>query len=85
MREFQHKIRHEGGLHARVAVSLARICQDYESRVSIRKDMTAGDGKEVFSMMNLKAVRGEVLTFQIDGTDEAEAEEQLCRWCRTFL
>lgn len=85
MRQFQHKVLHEGGLHARVAVSLARICRDYESQVSILKGMTAGDGKEVFSMMNLKAGRGDMLTFVIEGTDEAEVEEQLCRWCQVYL
>ncbi|MEY8355847.1 HPr family phosphocarrier protein [Lachnospiraceae bacterium 54-53] len=85
MRQFQHKILHEGGLHARVAVSLAGMCRDYESRVSVQKGGMAGDGRDVFSMMNLKAARGEVLTFLIEGADEAEVEEQLCRWCGTFL
>ncbi len=85
MRQFQHKILHEGGLHARMAVSLAGMCRDYESRVAIQKGGVAGDGKDVFSMMNLKAVRGEVLTFLIEGTDEVEMEEQVGQWCRTFL
>jgi phosphotransferase system HPr (HPr) family protein len=85
MRQFQHLILHEGGLHARVAVNLAGICRDYESRVSIQKGVLAGDGKDVFSMMNLKAVRGEVLTFQMEGPDEAEVEEQISQWCKSFL
>lgn len=85
MRQFQHLILHEGGLHARVAVSLAGICRDYESCVAIKKGGLAGDGKDVFSMMNLKAVRGEFLTFQIEGPDEAEVEEQICQWCKSFL
>jgi phosphotransferase system HPr (HPr) family protein len=85
MRQFQHIILHEGGLHARVAVSLAGMCRDYESRVSIQKGELAGDGKDVFSMMNLKAVRGEVLTFLIEGTDEMEVEEQILQWCKTYL
>lgn len=85
MKQFQHIILHEGGLHARVAVSLAGMCRDYESRVSIQKSGLTGDGKDVFSMMNLKAVRGEVLTFLIEGNDEVELKEQIGQWCRTFL
>ena len=84
MRQFQHKILHEGGLHARVAGSLAGICRDYESRVFIQKGRLAGDCKDVFSMMNLKAGQGEVLTFVIEGTDEAEVEEQISQWILIF-
>lgn len=36
-------------------------------------------------MMNLKVVRGEILSFQMEGPDEAEVEKQVRQWCKTFL
>lgn len=85
MKQFQYKICHGQGLHARVAVSMAKLCREYESRILIEMKKASGDGKEVFSIMNLKAVHGDVLSFFIEGEDEEEAAAQLTVWCGQYL
>lgn len=64
------------GLHARPAVSLVRLLQDYKCDIKVYKN---GDetkmyhSKSILSVMSIGAIMGDELTFLANGTDEKEA------------
>mgnify|MGYP000181744129 CR=1 FL=1 len=63
METYKHLIISRDGLHARIAVYLAKICRDAESTVEVRNKERRANGKEVFSVMNLYANQGDELEF----------------------
>jgi phosphocarrier protein HPr len=64
------------GLHARPAVSLVRLLQDFQCDIKVYKN---GDEtkmyhpKSILSVMSISAMQGDELTFLADGADEKEA------------
>ena len=67
------------GMHVRPAGALAKVCQKYESEVTVANAGNAVSGKSVLGLMTLEAPVGTVLKVVADGGDAdlavAEIEE----------
>ena len=85
METYKHLIISRDGLHARIAVYLAKIRRDAESTVEVRNKERRANGKEVFSVMNLYANQGDELEFLVDGSDEEEILGQIAVFCGEYL
>ena len=73
MKGYRYVITNPEGLHARIAVNLAKICRDAEGRIVVSAGDRKADGKEVFAVMNLYAVKGDELVFLVEGGDEEDS------------
>lgn len=73
MKEFSYIIKDELGIHARPAGLLVKKASSFQSSISIIKDSKTADSKKIFSLMSLGAKKGDTITVQISGEDEAEA------------
>lgn len=85
MRRYRYVITNPEGLHARLAVELAKICRDAESCVAVSTGNKHANGKEVFTVMNLYAGPGDELEFLVEGSDEEEILRQIERFCEKYL
>ena len=67
------------GMHVRPAGALAKVCQKYESEVTVANAGNAVSGKSVLGLMTLEAPVGTVLKVTAEGGDAdlavAEIEE----------
>ncbi len=61
------------GLHVRPAGALSKLCQSFESNISVAKDGHEVSGKSVLGLMTLEAPCGTVLTVTADGPDAEDA------------
>lgn len=77
MRSFVHAIADPLGLHARSCVSVAREASKWASKVVIRHLDVEADGKSMASLLSLRAHRGDVISVNCNGPDEAEAASAL--------
>ena len=75
MVRFTYTISDIQGLHARNALQLARAAEDYKCRIRVSCREKDVDGKQVLSLMELGGRCGDILTFTMEGADEAEAGE----------
>lgn len=75
MVSFTYVITDELGIHARPARLLIKETEKLESNVMICKGSRQADGKKIFSLMNLAAKKGDMLTIQVEGRNEAADAE----------
>ncbi len=70
------------GLHARAAAKMVRLANGFESEILLaRSDMRhrTVDAKSIISLLLLAASQGTMIELIIDGSDETDAMEALCR------
>ncbi|HYT70197.1 MAG TPA: HPr family phosphocarrier protein [Gemmatimonadales bacterium] len=65
------------GMHARPAAELVKVANRFRSKVEVRKDDLAVNGKSILGVMMLAAECGSSLTITTDGDDAGEAMEAL--------
>lgn len=66
------EIINRAGLHARAASKLVALTGTFSCKIQIgNKKMV--DGKSIFSLMMLEAIKGTTLTVEADGRDEEKA------------
>jgi phosphocarrier protein len=70
-------ISNELGLHARAAARFVELASGYSSEVWISKDGNRVNGKSIMGILTLAAARGETVTVEVDGENEAVALEEL--------
>ena len=56
-----------------ILLSTIKEAKKFESRLSAAKGAKKGDLKKLFSIMGLGAKKGDTLTIEAEGADEAEA------------
>lgn len=61
------------GLHARAAARLVAVAKTFASRITLKKDGTAVDGKSIMNILLLAAPVDSVLELTVEGEDEAAA------------
>jgi phosphocarrier protein HPr len=71
------KVLNELGIHARVASRLVRCVCSFESSVCAKKEDREYNLKNVLGVMTLNAKCNEIVTIEIDGTDEAQAAQAI--------
>ncbi len=85
MKGYRYVIRNPEGLHARLAVDLAKICRDAESRIAVSAGGRKANGKEVFTVKTLYAVKGDELEILVEGADEEEIVGLIEAFCVSQL
>ena len=65
------------GLHARAAAKLVSLASTFESEITLEKDGRRVNAKSIMGVMMLAASQGTLLSLEIEGPDEQEAERQL--------
>lgn len=69
------KVLNELGIHARVASRLVRCASSFESSIYGKKEDKLYNLKNVLGVMTFNAKCNEVVTIEIDGSDEEEAAQ----------
>jgi phosphocarrier protein HPr len=70
------------GMHARAAARLVRLAGGFRSDIRLTRSDALHrtvDAKSIFSVLLLAATQGTMIDIIVDGPDEAEAMESLCR------
>jgi len=72
---------HEGGLHARPAVTLTKLAKTFSARILLASDAAGPwiDAKSVVKVMAMKTRRGAQLHVQAAGADAAQAVTALVK------
>ena len=65
------------GLHARASAKFVSTAAQFQSHIDVIKDSQTINGKSIMGVMMLAASQGSVLTFEIEGPDEAAMEKAL--------
>lgn len=77
MKNLKITLENETGLHARPASALVQASQKYDSEIKILKDDDIYNAKSMMSILSMGASMGTVLEFQIEGSDEDKAYEEI--------
>jgi phosphocarrier protein HPr len=67
------------GLHARAAAKFVTLATGFESEVQLSHNGNQVNGKSIMGVMMLAAAKGAQLELLIEGPDEQEAAEKLCK------
>jgi phosphotransferase system HPr (HPr) family protein len=70
-------VKSEQGLHIRPCTLLAQLAMKFQSRIRLTKGTTHVDAKSILELMTLAATSGTALDLEVDGSDAAEAIEQI--------
>ena len=73
----QLEVVNELGLHARVASRIVREARKFQSSVLVKKEGKSYDLKNVTGVITVNAKRGDILTVEFDGDDEAAAADSM--------
>ncbi len=85
MREKEFSINTVTGLHARPAALLVDIADKYEARVNIVFNDTTANAKSIISVLSLGLGKGDRFVLVTDGSDEANAMENLTEFIEQNL
>lgn len=66
-------LRSPGGLHARPASELVRLCSQYESDIFLENNGNKVNAKSILGLLTLAATDGSELILYADGEDEEQA------------
>ena len=77
MKKFTYVVSNPRGVHARPCALLAQCCTNFKSMVTVSTDEKTASARNVLELMALGAVKGDVLTFQIEGEDEEKTLEAI--------
>ena len=72
-------IRNRLGLHARAAAKFVHTATRFNSQIRITRDGKTMDGKSIMGILLLAAAHGTKVVITADGSDEADAIDELCR------
>lgn len=81
MKEFQHSIRDELGLHARPSGLLVKEAKKYKSDVTVTFGEKKSNAKGLIGIMTLGVKSGDMITITVEGEDEDQAFEELQSFC----
>lgn len=66
-------VRNRLGLHARAAIKLVELVQDYDAQVTLQTDTKSANADSVMAMLMLESAQGETMTVSVDGPQSALA------------
>lgn len=81
MQKFDYIIKDEVGIHARPAGLLVKEAKKYESEVRIAKGDKSAAATKLMAVMGLGVKCGDMVTVEVEGTDETAA----CEAIKTFF
>ncbi len=77
MREFEHTVKDELGIHARPAGLLVKKAKEYESEIIIEKGEKSAVATKLIAIMGLCVKCNDTIKIKISGSDEEKAEKEL--------
>lgn len=72
-------VKNQAGLHARVAIMLAKVVRQFQSTVELVKDHKRANGAEVLQLMTLTAFPGDKLVLEANGADAEQVLDALVK------
>ena len=81
MKELRLIVNNPIGIHARPAALLAQACVGFKSSVLIKCNNKEAAGNNVLQILELRAKKGDCITFEIEGEDE----ELACKTIREIM
>lgn len=85
MKIFDYKIKDELGIHARPAGVFAKLAKSFESQITVIKGDKQANATKLLALMGMGIRCGDVITVQVQGTDEDEAEEKIHKFLKENL
>lgn len=85
MKKIKYEITDEAGLHARPAGILVKETRKFESNITAKNGEKSADCKKLFSLMELMAKKGDIITLIIEGSDEQLAATELAKFLKNNL
>ena len=67
------------GLHARAAAKLVQLSSQFRSTIRLEKDGEQADAKSIMEVLMLAGIKDSRLHIRAEGSDEAEAVEEIRR------
>ena len=67
------------GLHARAAAKLVQLSSQFRSSIHLEKDGEQADAKSIMEVLMLAGTKDSRLRIRAEGSDEAEALEEIAR------
>jgi phosphocarrier protein len=65
------------GLHARAAAKFVRLCETFESEITVSRDGQSVGGRSIMGLMMLTAANGSAIEIAADGPDAEAALDAL--------
>lgn len=81
MEQFDFVVANPVGIHARPAMLLAQEACRFQSRIQVEYGGRKANGKNMASLLTLRADQGAKVSFLIEGKDEEEAANCLSDFC----
>lgn len=81
MEQFDFVVANPVGIHARPAMLLAQEACRFQSRIQVEYGGRKANGKNMASLLTLRAYQGAKVSFLIEGGDEKEAARHLNDFC----
>lgn len=73
MKTFSYAIKNTSGIHARPAGVLARMAEEFDSKIIISKNEKSTELKKLISVMQLNVMYNDTVKITINGADENKA------------
>ena len=77
MKSFTYNITNEMGIHARPAGLLMKEAKKYSSSVKLHAGEKTADAKKLYAIMMLCVKKGDKVTVDVEGEDEATAAKKI--------
>jgi len=72
-------VKNRQGLHARPAALFVQIANKFDSRITVKRDKEAVNGKSIMGILMLGAEKGSAIIIEAEGDDALKAVEELER------
>lgn len=82
---FQYTVKSHMGLHARPASDLSAMARTFSSTITVYSRQRSANVRRIVELMEINAGRNEILFFEIEGSDEQQAADELRRYCERRL
>jgi len=66
-------LKNELGLHARVAMHMVKVSNNYTAKILFEKDGRVAEGKSILGILTLACPKGSQLTITAEGDDAVQA------------
>ena len=85
MVEFKFVLVGDEGLHARPAGHFVKKTQSFPEKITVTKNGKTVDAKRLFSVINLQINKGDEITINVEGDNEAAVAEEIKNYCESSL
>lgn len=67
------------GMHARASAKFVNLAAEFRSEIFLSRDNCRVNGKSIMGIMMLAAGKGTILEICVEGADEEQALDAICR------